>query len=157
MVKTLFARLLMFVLIPSTAFAALNQVELTFESPGAITVPVTINGQGPFVFMLDTGSNRSIVRSDLAARLALPVVAKAAMVTWTGRQEYPIVRMDRVVIGDAAGTAVLASVIPGSQLESGRRENRRRRRSGLPVAVQLYARLSEAAFELGCRSSRRRA
>jgi hypothetical protein len=118
MVKTLFARLLMFVLIPSTAFAASNQVELTLEKPGAITIPVTINGQGPFVFMLDTGSNRSIVSSALAARLALPVVAKAAMVTSTGRQDYSIVRIDRVVIGDAASLAVLASLVPASKLRA---------------------------------------
>lgn len=118
MVKAVFAGLFTFVMLPSTAFAGSNQVELTVDRPGAITIPVSVNGQGPFVFMLDTGSNRSVVSSDLAAHLALPVVAKAVMVTATGRQVYPVVNIDRVEIGDARSSAVLASVVPTSRLRA---------------------------------------
>ena len=39
---------------------------------GRVTAPVRINGQGPFNFVVDTGANRTVITSELAARLALP-------------------------------------------------------------------------------------
>lgn len=91
-------------------------VGLAIDGDGTIRVNVSINGQGPFVFLLDTGSNRSSVTSDLAARLALPVVAKAMAVTPAGREEQLVVALDRLTIGSAGCTALLASVIPSAQL-----------------------------------------
>lgn len=37
-----------------------------------MTVPVTINGRGPFRFVVDTGANRTVVSSGLAQSLNLP-------------------------------------------------------------------------------------
>src|ERR1044071_4529878 len=37
-----------------------------------LSAPVTIDGQGPFEFMLDTGTNRSIISAELADQLQLP-------------------------------------------------------------------------------------
>jgi predicted aspartyl protease len=37
-----------------------------------MTVPVTVNGRGPFPFVIDTGSNRTVVSDALAAQLRLP-------------------------------------------------------------------------------------
>jgi predicted aspartyl protease len=37
-----------------------------------MTVPVTVNGRGPFPFVIDTGANRSVVSDALAAQLGLP-------------------------------------------------------------------------------------
>jgi hypothetical protein len=39
-------------------------------------VPVTINGEGPYSFALDTGASNSVVDADVAAELGLPVVAQ---------------------------------------------------------------------------------
>ena len=38
-----------------------------------MTAPVTINGQGPYPFVVDTGANRSVISIELAAALNLPV------------------------------------------------------------------------------------
>jgi predicted aspartyl protease len=120
MLKRLLVVLCTLVMNPTTPFAGsdADRVELGVETTGAITVPVTLNGQGPFLFMLDTGSNRSSVSSDLAARMALPVVAKAVMVTATGRQDQLVVKIDRLVAGTAARTGVLASVVTASHLSA---------------------------------------
>jgi hypothetical protein len=40
---------------------------------GRIIVPVSINGQGPFAFMIDTGANRTVLAQSLATQLALPL------------------------------------------------------------------------------------
>jgi predicted aspartyl protease len=42
------------------------------EAPGRMTVPVLVNGQGPFPFVVDTGSNRTILSDTLASQLNLP-------------------------------------------------------------------------------------
>src|SRR5678815_1729892 len=38
---------------------------------GRVVAPVSINNQGPFRFIVDTGANRSVVSRDLADRLGL--------------------------------------------------------------------------------------
>jgi hypothetical protein len=37
-----------------------------------LTIPVTINGNGPYPFVLDTGSDRTVISAELAALLKLP-------------------------------------------------------------------------------------
>ncbi|HUO12509.1 MAG TPA: aspartyl protease family protein, partial [Caulobacteraceae bacterium] len=37
-----------------------------------MTGPVTLNGAGPFAFVVDTGANQSVISAELAAQLALP-------------------------------------------------------------------------------------
>ena len=37
-----------------------------------MTAPVTVNGHGPYQFVVDTGANRSVISSELAAALELP-------------------------------------------------------------------------------------
>ncbi|HSZ51811.1 MAG TPA: aspartyl protease family protein [Caulobacteraceae bacterium] len=38
-----------------------------------MTAPLTVNGRGPFAFVVDTGANQSVISTELAARLGLPV------------------------------------------------------------------------------------
>jgi predicted aspartyl protease len=62
--------------IPAASVATampLYAVPTTHDRSGRIAVPVLINGQGPFRFLLDTGANRSAITSDLASRLGLDV------------------------------------------------------------------------------------
>lgn len=42
------------------------------DAADRLTVKVTINGQGPFAFVVDTGAERSAIAADLAAQLMLP-------------------------------------------------------------------------------------
>lgn len=46
-------------------------IALEMERYRRMTVPVTIGGEGPFLFMLDTGAEATVVSRDLADRLAL--------------------------------------------------------------------------------------
>ena len=49
--------------------------------------PVTINGQGPFQFLMDTGANVSCVSRELGQRLALPALPPARVHTVVGVRE----------------------------------------------------------------------
>lgn len=44
-----------------------------------MTVPVRINGGGPYGFVVDTGANQSIISTELAAQLALPAGQSAPL------------------------------------------------------------------------------
>jgi len=46
---------------------------------GRVTAPVRVNGQGPFDFVIDTGANRTVVSSELAAALQLPDAGAASI------------------------------------------------------------------------------
>jgi predicted aspartyl protease len=69
---------------------------------GRLLVPVTINGQGPFRFVLDTGANRSVLTPQLAAHLGLPVSTtnRLTMTGVTGSASVPTVAVDWIKVGD---------------------------------------------------------
>jgi predicted aspartyl protease len=60
--------------------------EIKFRSDGAerMTVPVTLGGNGPFRFMVDTGANRTVVSRQVASRLKLGDGPSASMHSVTG-------------------------------------------------------------------------
>jgi predicted aspartyl protease len=63
-----------------------------------MTVPVMIDGHGPFQFVVDTGADRTVISRQLADRLGLPPAGLATLHSMTGVANVATVRMDRVVI-----------------------------------------------------------
>ena len=74
--------------------------------------PVTINGQGPFQFLMDTGANTSCISYDLAERLMLAGVAPARLHTVVGVRERPGVMIDRLEVGLRSRKGVRAATLP---------------------------------------------
>jgi predicted aspartyl protease len=86
---------------------------------GSIVVPVTIGGTGPYRFVLDTGSSRTVISARLWARLKAPAVAQTIMVTPAGRASAYIVRLDGVSIGGRPGVGVDAAVMAADRHAAG--------------------------------------
>lgn len=59
-----------------------------------MTVPVTIEGKGPFHFMIDTGAQATVVSRGITASLALEPAGKATVVGMGGRKLVDLVRVD---------------------------------------------------------------
>lgn len=103
----------------STAAAASGQasVPMTVITHGQSvleTVPVYVDGHGPFPFMLDTGSSISSVTAQLAARLHLRDTGQSAQVSGvTGTSTAPMVLIPSWRLGgyqlSSEPVAVLAS------------------------------------------------
>jgi len=72
---------------------------------------LTINGGGPYVFVVDTGSNRTAVTSRLAARLGLRPVATTAIVTSASAATGTVIELDEVTIGTVTRRALPAAVL----------------------------------------------
>jgi Aspartyl protease len=75
---------------------------------GGVVVEVRLNGQGPFRFLLDTGSSHSAITERTARRLRAPAVAKAVLDSSIGSDMVPVVRLDLL----EAGSIVMAGVMP---------------------------------------------
>lgn len=57
-----------------------------------MTAPIRVNGQGPFPFVVDTGSNQTVIAAELAAKLGLPLGDPAPLNGVAGVQMAPTTR-----------------------------------------------------------------
>lgn len=103
---------------PASAVAAPSWVPVAIDPAGAVIVPVVINNNGPFPFLLDTGASHSVISESLADRLKLQRVAKVRVMTSTGGATRPVARLDQTSIGSARSDNVLPSIASAAQLAS---------------------------------------
>ncbi len=75
--------------------SAPDKVAMGVDSHDRMTVPVRLAGAGPFRFLVDTGSDRTAISSELAARLRLATGPGAVLHSATGQS-----RAQMVVIAD---------------------------------------------------------
>lgn len=68
---------------------------------GMIVVPVTINGAGPFDFLLDTGNTDAIIDRSLAEELHLPAAGEVIPETVSKKAVMPLVHADSFSIAGA--------------------------------------------------------
>jgi clan AA aspartic protease (TIGR02281 family) len=74
-------------------------------------VPVTINGSGPYNFVLDTGNSDMAVDAKLAAELGLPNAGNVTVLAAEGTAVANVVRLESVVMGGAVVQNINASVM----------------------------------------------
>src|SRR5258708_3745833 len=109
------------------SIAPLGRDALLFASPttrdhiGRVVVPVMVNGQGPFRFIVDTGANHSTISPGLARELGLKPAEVPSIILdgITGTAQVSFVTIDRLQAGDltmesTALPVVWASVMAGA-------------------------------------------
>jgi len=74
--------------------------------------PVSINGQGPFQFLIDTGANTSCISHALAEKLMLAGAEPALVHTIVGARQRPGVLIDRLQVGQRNRKGVRAAALP---------------------------------------------
>jgi hypothetical protein len=105
-----------------SAFPAAMVGSVTSSTPfrlGAHNEPIVgvlINGQGPFPFIVDTGSTHSSIAASLAAVLNAPIVAKATVTSSLGHEIQPVVSLATLSVGPASADAVLATQVQDDHL-----------------------------------------
>jgi predicted aspartyl protease len=65
-----------------------------------MSVPVLLNRQGPFTFVVDTGANRSVVSTETALALGLPHVGQESIHGIAGIEPSQTVLVDRLSVGE---------------------------------------------------------
>jgi predicted aspartyl protease len=78
-------------------------------------VPVTLNGAGPFEFVLDTGAATPVLRPELALRLGVHIDETKEAAGAGGRISIGVARAGRLAVGEASRADV--PVIVSSEIE----------------------------------------
>ena len=116
-------------LLLSTAILVLNTPRLLASSTtpfqlgdqGGVIVPVMLNGQGPFMLLLDTGATHSAITDDVAAAVGAKAIARSTVISTTGETLRAIVAIDRLNVGPVSADHVLPSVVPARAFDAGGR------------------------------------
>ena len=78
-----------------------------------MTVPIRVNGAGPFPFVVDTGANQSVISAELAAQLNLPKGPPEPLNGVAGVSQADTTTAD-LEIGKRREAAVVLSVLPAA-------------------------------------------
>jgi hypothetical protein len=81
-------------------------LETAFDHAQRLTVPVFLNGKGPFDFVVDTGSNRCVVCAEVADYCRLPEVGVAPVHGILSAEPATLVRVDRTRVGQVASAGL---------------------------------------------------
>ncbi len=89
--------------VPEQTATATNivTVKIKLDDVSMIIVPVRINGSGPYDFLLDTGSSKTLVDQKLANELALPRETEKPLVGMLGSAKMSVVHIDSLSVGGA--------------------------------------------------------
>lgn len=115
------------------------------DSGGRLTVPVTIEGAGPYFFAVDTAANASVVASDIAVRLGLQPAGDIEMHSLIAREVVPTVHVrslssgalhatsTRLALGSRAGLDGTDGLLGGDVLADSRVVMRFRGGGGMTI------------------------
>lgn len=96
------------------AASASTSVPLRIVNGNILIVSMRVNGRGPYDFVLDTGTNTSLIEPELAASLELHPVDRIALSTLTGSAPLPRYIVDSISLGktDIPHVEMLSQTLP---------------------------------------------
>jgi predicted aspartyl protease len=96
----------------AAAPAAADVVPTGDDGAARMTVPVMVNGQGPFSFVIDTGADRTVVSRELAERLALRKAGNVRLHAMGGSGRVDVVKVDHLQISPRVSRRLEAAALP---------------------------------------------
>lgn len=76
-------------------------LDASLDQDARLTVPVMLNGQGPFQFVVDTGADRSVLTPGIVERLQLPAGPDVIVHGVSGSIQSPTARVAQLRTGEA--------------------------------------------------------
>lgn len=108
---------LLYLAMESLPGPAQSPVKLKSTATGFLIVPVSINGSGPYEFILDTGSNCTLVRNSLMTKLGVPQGRESALNLINGRSFARTAHLDKIVVGNVGVASLEVFALNGSEIE----------------------------------------
>lgn len=93
------------------AFLAVQQ-----DRTDRFTIPIQIDGKGPYRFIIDTGAQRTIISRELAKMLALPAHDRVKIVSIGGMADVDTVSIGNLTYGNNNISDIRAPVLLGNNL-----------------------------------------
>ncbi|RAK58796.1 peptidase A2A [Phenylobacterium hankyongense] len=91
-------------------------LETAFDNAIRMTAPVTLDGAGPFDFVVDTGANVSVTSLELAQRIGLPTIGRAILHGIAGIDSADITSVRRLSVGAVATAIPRMPILPRARL-----------------------------------------
>ena len=90
--------------VPAVSAPDKNSTKLNFDpANNLIVIPATINGKGPFRFLLDTGASNHVIKRELAQTLGLKVIGDGEIEAGSqGKLSAGLVDVAEMRVGDFA-------------------------------------------------------
>jgi len=101
---------------PTPAPDAGAHLETAFDEARRMTVPVYLNGRGPYAFVVDTGANRSVVSLELAAELNLPSAGMVEVHGIAGAEPAAQAAVRTFRVGETNSSALILPTLPRGKL-----------------------------------------
>lgn len=101
------------------ALAALYSAPLSFDAQGRPLIGVSLNGQGPFLLVLDTGAAGTGLSAAMVQTLALRETGRARVQGAAGVQEVPLYELDSVAVGGLQRQRQRVIVLPNNPSAEG--------------------------------------
>ncbi|MEM1134081.1 MAG: aspartyl protease family protein [Pseudomonadota bacterium] len=89
----------------------IDVVEIEIDPVYRMTVPVQIDGAGPYDFLIDTGAERTVVSTDLAGKLELEFVEQALLQSIAGSKVVDTAYVPDLTLGDQNYGGVIAPLL----------------------------------------------
>ena len=97
--------------------AAANTTTLRLARGTWLLISVSVDGEGPFTFLLDTGTTRTLIDDELARSLGKQALGETTVRTPSGVSRAALVRVDRLRVGDRE-SRVIALVLDVDRIRS---------------------------------------
>lgn len=81
------------------------------DSADRLTVQVRLGEHGPFPFMIDTGSQNTVISSSLTSRLSLPTTSRSKVVGVAGAVSVDMVEIEEINLGKRSYYGITAPVL----------------------------------------------
>lgn len=97
---------------PGTATASPGEVlKIDEDRARRMTVPVSIEGNGPFSFVIDTGAERTVLSRRIATKLALEAEEPAQLISIAGQSMVDMVYVPRLTLGNKNYEGLVSPVL----------------------------------------------
>ena len=91
-------------------------VDLDEDRAERMTVPVSIEGNGPFAFVIDTGSERTVISRRIADRLALEGEDPAQLMSIAGTSMVDMVYVPSLTLGQKSYNGLISPVLAAQHI-----------------------------------------
>jgi predicted aspartyl protease len=88
-----------------------KSLEAWIDEWGRPTAKVTINGQGPFRFLVDSGSTTTVIAQRIATQLSAPIIGTAIVNGTTGSAEMPVARLGKLETGVVTSDNIRVAIL----------------------------------------------
>ena len=85
---------------PPAPGAVPDSVRLASDATTRMTVPVTVNGLGPYAFIIDTAAERTVIAKEVSTALNLPSGPRILVRGAAGDDEVSTAQIDALGVGD---------------------------------------------------------